>query len=126
MQKPRNFQNRETFGLRMQMRRSAVNVASHIAEGHGRLNDSKMRKASGVARGSLNELQTQLELAARPRFLQRAASEQADRTSEREVAKLINGLIGVLDCRCDTSRANLRTRQRPAQRTLTREVKTRQ
>jgi four helix bundle protein len=33
------FPKSETFGLRMQLRRSAVNVASHIAEAHGRLND---------------------------------------------------------------------------------------
>ncbi len=38
------FPKSETFGLRMQMRRSAVSVASHIAEAHGRLNDVEMRK----------------------------------------------------------------------------------
>jgi hypothetical protein len=42
------FPKSETFGLRMQLRRSAVNVASHIAEAHGRLNDVEMRK--GLAR----------------------------------------------------------------------------
>jgi four helix bundle protein len=34
-----DFPNSETFGLRMQMRRSTVAVASHIADGHGRLTD---------------------------------------------------------------------------------------
>jgi len=58
-----NFPNSETFGLRMQLRRSAVNVASRIAEAHGRLNDVEMRKGLGAARAAINELQTQIELA---------------------------------------------------------------
>ena len=90
------FPNSETFGLRMQLRRSAINAASHIAEGHGRLTDPENRKALSVARGSLNELQTQLELAASLKFLN---EETANRLIElsTEVAKLINGLIGVLE-----------------------------
>ena len=48
----------------MQLRRSSVNVASHIAEAHGRLNDAEMRKGLGAAARLINELQTQIELAA--------------------------------------------------------------
>jgi four helix bundle protein len=59
------FPRSETFGLRMQLRRAAVSVASHIAEAHGRLNDAEMRKGLGAARAAINELQTQTELAAR-------------------------------------------------------------
>ena len=55
------FPKSETFGLRMQMRRSAVSVASHIAEGHGKLTDADLRKSSGLARGSLYEFETQNE-----------------------------------------------------------------
>ena len=90
------FPNSETFGLRMQLRRSAVNIATHIAEGHGRLTDAENRKSLSIARGSLNELETQLELAASLKFLK---AEAAHRLLEiaTEVAKLIDGLIGVLD-----------------------------
>src|ERR1700751_5512277 len=59
------FPKSETFGLRMQLRRSAVSVASHIAEAHGRLNDAEMRRGLSAARAAINELQTQTELAAR-------------------------------------------------------------
>jgi four helix bundle protein len=58
-----DFPKSETFGLRMQIRRSIVSVASHIAEGHGRLNDVEMRKGLGSARAALNEFETQTELA---------------------------------------------------------------
>ena len=90
------FPKSETFGLRMQLRRSAVSVASHIAEAHGRLNDAEMRKGLGSARASINELQTQIELAASLSFFDEAASDELLDMGTR-VAKLINGLLGVLE-----------------------------
>ena len=90
------FPNSETFGLRMQLRRSAVSIASHIAEAHGRLNDAEMRRGLGSARAALNELETQTELASSLGFFQAGATnELLDLSSE--VGKLINGLIGVLE-----------------------------
>ena len=91
-----NFPNSETFGLRMQMRRSAVAVASHIADAHGRLTDQDMRKGLGTARAALNELQTQTELASGLGFMETNVAESLLDLSV-EVAKLINGLLGVLD-----------------------------
>lgn len=90
-----DFPNSETFGLRMQLRRSAVAVASHIADAHGRLTDSEVRKGLGTARGALNELQTQTELAGSLGFLDKQSTETLLDLSI-EVAKLINGLIGSL------------------------------
>ncbi len=90
------FPNSETFGLRMQLRRSAVGVASRIAEAHGRLNDAEMRKGLGAARAAINELQTQAELAASLGFFDNAASNELLDLGTR-VAKLINGLLGVLE-----------------------------
>jgi len=90
-----DFPNSETFGLRMQLRRSAVAVASHIADGHGRLTDAEVRKGLGSARGALNELQTQAELAGSLGFLNKPSAESLLDLSI-EVAKLLNGLIGSL------------------------------
>lgn len=90
------FPKSETFGLRMQLRRSAINTASHIAEGHGRLTDAENRKSLSIARGSLNELQTELELAGSLRFINEEVTNELIELST-EVAKLINGLIGVLE-----------------------------
>lgn len=89
------FPHSETFGLRMQLRRSAVSVASRIAEGHGRLNDAENRKGLGAARGVLNELQTQAELASSLGFIEPQSADRLLNLSN-EVAKLINGLLGVL------------------------------
>jgi four helix bundle protein len=90
------FPKSETFGLRMQLRRSSVNVASHIAEAHGRLNDAEMRKGLGAARAAVNELQTQIELAASLGFFNEPSSDELLDLGTR-VAKLINALLGVLN-----------------------------
>jgi four helix bundle protein len=90
------FPKSETFGLRMQLRRSSVNVASHIAEAHGRLNDAEMRRGLGSARAAINELQTQTELAASLGFFNEGASAELLDMGTR-VAKLINALLGVLE-----------------------------
>jgi four helix bundle protein len=108
------FPKSETFGLRMQLRRSAVSVASHIAEAHGRLNDAEMRKGLGAARAAINELQTQTELAASLAFFENPTSEELLDLGTR-VAKLINGLLGVLESDSEPSvrePANLRREQR--------------
>jgi four helix bundle protein len=90
------FPKSETFGLRMQLRRSAVSVASNIAEGHGRLTDPQLRNSLGMARGSLYELQTQVELAYDLGFIdQKFVGELLELATE--TAKLINGLLGVLE-----------------------------
>jgi len=80
----------------MQLRRSAVSVASRIAEAHGRLNDAEMRKGLGAVRAAINELQTQIELAASLSFFSTGSSEELLDLGTR-VAKLINGLLGVLE-----------------------------
>jgi four helix bundle protein len=89
------FPNSETFGLRMQIRRSAVAAATHIAEAHGRLNDVEMRKGLGSTRAALNEFETLVELARNLKFFQPGIAETLlDLASE--VGKLTNGLISVL------------------------------
>jgi len=90
------FPQAETFGLRMQMRRSAVAVASHIAEGHGKLTDAELRKSLGLARGSLYEFETQNELACGLGFIDQDSSRQLLELAT-ETAKLINGLLAKLE-----------------------------
>jgi four helix bundle protein len=91
-----DFPQAETFGLRMQMRRSAVSVASHIAEGHGKLTDAELKRSLGSARGSLYEFETQNELACGLKFIDEDCSRKLLELAT-ETAKLINGLLGVLE-----------------------------
>ncbi len=86
---------RESYGLAAQIRRAAVSISSNIAEGHGRLTDSQFRHFLGNARGSLYELQTQMELASDLGFIGTdTAHEVLNQGSE--VARLLNGLIASL------------------------------
>jgi four helix bundle protein len=52
----------QQYGLAEQMRRSSASVPSNIAEGYGRGSAKEFAQFLRVARGSLNELETQLEL----------------------------------------------------------------
>ena len=87
-----SFPKSEMFGLQSQIRRAAVSIPSNIAEGHGRLSDKVFRVFLAQARGSLYELQTQLELAADLGYL---PAEAYDKLSSdcTEAARLLNGLL---------------------------------
>ena len=54
------FPQSEIYGLTNQMRRSAVSIASNIAEGCARFPDNDTLKFISISIGSIAELQTQL------------------------------------------------------------------
>lgn len=85
----------EAFGLLSQIRRAAVSIPSNIAEGHGRLTDSQFRHFLGNARGSLYEMQTQVELAGGLGFIEQRLVENM-LVQGGEVGRLINGLVSAL------------------------------
>jgi four helix bundle protein len=86
----------EMFGLQSQMRRAAVSIPSNIAEGHGRLNDGHFRQFLANSRGSLFELQTQLELSADMKLIDQTLFRDLMEKCE-EVARMINGLLSSLE-----------------------------
>ena len=90
------FPEREVFGLTSQLRRCAVSVPSNIAEGQGRLSRGEFKLFLGHARGSLFELQTQISIAERLRYIDQKTHEQA-LVQAVEVGKIINGLLAALD-----------------------------
>jgi four helix bundle protein len=62
------FPVEERYGLAQQMRRAAVSIPSNIAEGAGRNGAKEYLHFIGIARGSLAELETQLQLAVMLKF----------------------------------------------------------
>src|SRR2546426_11241817 len=64
------FPKDETYGLSSQLRRAAVSVPSNIAEGACDRSNDQFRNFLSIAIGSLNEINTQLEVAFRVGYLQ--------------------------------------------------------
>ncbi len=75
-----HFPRHELYGLTSQIRRAAVSVPSNIAEGAGRITQGEFVQAVGYARGSLFEIETQVHIAERWRFIN---SEESARLFER-------------------------------------------
>jgi four helix bundle protein len=88
----KDFPREEVFGLTSQMRRSAISIPSNIAEGQGRGNVREFAHFLEIARGSLCELQTQLELSRLLTFCNSELSTQCESLSH-EVGKMIFVLI---------------------------------
>jgi len=87
-----DFPREEQFGLTSQLRRAAVSIPSNIAEGQGRLSEKEFRYFLGQARGSLMEVETQLQIGRNLGYLE---SERTDKllTSCAEVGRILNGLL---------------------------------
>ena len=58
----RKFPKEELFGLTSQIRRCAVSIPSNIAEGQARNTSGEFVQFIGIAKGSLAELETQIEI----------------------------------------------------------------
>ena len=84
-----DFPAEERYGLAQQMRRAAVSIPSNIAEGAGRNGPKEYLHFIGIARGSLAEMETQMQLAVMLGFTtaDHAAFDLADRAG-----KLLTGL----------------------------------
>ena len=63
------FPRQEQFGLWSQLTRAAVSVPSNIAEGSGRVSAKDCVHFLSIARGSLYEIATQLEIAQRRKYI---------------------------------------------------------
>jgi four helix bundle protein len=91
----RHFPAEELYGLRSQLRRASVSVASNIAEGSGRRSTGEYVQFLGLSRGSNYEVQTQLVIAREMEF-----GAETDRATcvrlSIEVEKMLNAFMGSL------------------------------
>ena len=92
----REFPRSELFVLGYQMRKAAGAIPSDIAEGRERHTVADQRHFYREARGSTQELETEIEIAIRQNFI---APDKGQRLIERtqEVGRLINGLLRTLE-----------------------------
>jgi len=89
-----SFPDSERFGLTAQARRAAVSVPSNNAEGAARRSTPEFLRFLSIARGSLAELDTQLQIAVRLEMA--SASPDLDELLHKTFAKL-NAFIRSLD-----------------------------
>jgi four helix bundle protein len=89
------FPAEERYGLAAQLRRAVVSIASNIVEGSGRQSDGDMGRFLQMARGSLWELQAQLQLARDLGYVP-GAVEARLATEVDEVGRMLVGLLGYL------------------------------
>ncbi len=95
------FPDAERFGLVAQMRRAAISIPSNISEGAARRSTLDYLRYLSIARGSLAELDTQIQIAARLGFgiADAATNDLLQRTFAR-----LNALIHSLESRQEAPR----------------------
>ena len=95
-----SFPKNELFGLTSQLRRAAVSIPSNIAEGQGRLSEKEFRHFLGQARGSLMEVETQLQIAENLGYLGKEPKRILTEACA-EVGRILNGLLASVSKQAD-------------------------
>lgn len=86
-----SFPHEERFGLTAQLRRCSVSVPSNIAEGHSRDSTLDFLRFLSISKGSLAEMETQLQLACRREYLSAEELHEIQTTMEK-IGKMLSGL----------------------------------
>jgi four helix bundle protein len=92
----RSLPSDERFGLAMQMRRSAISIPSNLAEGFRRWRRQAYCNHVSIALGSQGELETQIEIAVRLKYVTPGRAAVALQRTE-EVGKMLSGLLNSLE-----------------------------
>ena len=83
-QMTRAFPKDEMYGLTSQMRRAGVSIPSNIAEGQAKRSLPEFQRYLSIALGSLAELDTQLILAVRLKYIDR----QQGTACEKDISEI--------------------------------------
>ena len=87
-----SFPLKEKFALTSQIRRAAISIPSNIAEGYGRITAKNYVQFLYISKGSLFELETQIELSKRLNYI----SEEVYNNLEEniiEISKMLRTMI---------------------------------
>lgn len=90
------FPREENYALSDQMRRSVVSIPSNIAEGQGRNSAKEFVNFLSIARGSLWELETQIEISERLHYIDSGQKNNVYEQTE-EIGKMLNALAASLE-----------------------------
>jgi four helix bundle protein len=89
------FPTQEKYNLKSQIEKSAVSIPSNIAEGSGRIGNKEFQHFLSIANGSAYELETQLILANKFKYIEEdkfiKASEEINQI-EKMIFSLYNSL----------------------------------
>ena len=86
----------ERYGMSDQLRRASVSITSNIAEGRGRLYHKEFFQFLSISRGSLYEIETQLEICERLNYIDKTKTEKA-KSLIVEISKMLNALAVSLE-----------------------------
>jgi four helix bundle protein len=86
----KSFPKTEDYRLSDQLARAVISIPSNIAEGNGRNSKSDFARFLSIARGSLYETMTQLEIAKRQGYIDDITQAEEYANSIR---KMLNSLI---------------------------------
>lgn len=87
----KSFPKEEQYGMVSQMRRSAVSIASNLAEGAARQGSKEFLQYVHIALGSVSELDTQIEISMRVRLTHLESLQRIQATAIR-VNQMLRGL----------------------------------
>lgn len=87
----KNYPKEQQYGLVSQIERSAVSIASNIAEGAGRKGKKEFVQFVSIARGSLFELETQLIISEQTGFINKEKLNYFIKEID-EIGKMLSGL----------------------------------
>ena len=87
----KKFPSDERYALTDQLRRAAVSIPSNIAEGNGRASNADYAHFLAIARGSLYEVMTQLQIAQELGYIQVLPPELDDLLTE--VGRMLGAML---------------------------------
>jgi len=86
----------EEYGLASQIKRASISIPSNIAEGNGRNSTKEYLRFLQIAKGSLFEVQTQIELAKRLNMIDEELFYKLNNLSN-EISAMLSSLIKKLN-----------------------------
>jgi four helix bundle protein len=89
------FPKREVYSLTDQIRRAAVSIPSNIGEGQAHFSNREFVHYLRHYRGSLAELETQILIARRQKYLPHSLTETLTKQAD-ELSRILSGLINSL------------------------------